>query len=161
VPTPDRIDQPWYSLFDVLLEEAVAATGADRGTFQLVENRWRSLLIVASRGFDPPFLRFFSVVREDDDCACGRTLKEGGRIIVPDISESEIFIGTPSGDVLRAAHVRAVQSTPLFDRRGRLIGVMSTHWASVWQPQDDALSRLDALCFRATREIASLSRVYS
>ena len=101
-------------------------------------------------------LEFFSAVRESDDCACGRSLKQGGRIIVPDIRDSEIFSGTPSGDVLRDAKVRAVQSTPSFDRHGRLIAVISTHWASVWQPGDEELSRLDALCFRAAREISSI-----
>jgi GAF domain-containing protein len=150
------VDQPWRALFDVLLEEAVAATGAEMGTLQLMDDPTRSLHIVASRGFDPAFLQFFSAVRESDDCACGRTLRDGARIILPDISQSEIFRGTPSGDVLRAANVRAVQSTPLLDRHGRQIGVLSTHWPSVWQPSDDALSRLDALCFRAVREFASM-----
>ena len=155
-PDHDRLDQSWYSLFDVLLEEAMAATGADKGTFQVIDRSTQSLRIVASRGFGSDFLGFFSAVRESDDCACGRSLKAAGRIIVPDISESEIFIGTRSGEVLRDAKVRAVQSTPLLDRQGQLIAVMSTHWASAWRPGDDALSRLDALCFRAAREISSI-----
>jgi GAF domain-containing protein len=152
----DRLDQSWYSLFDVLLEEAVAVTSADGGTFQLIDRSTQSLRIVASRGFGPEFLRFFSAVRESDDCACGRSLKQAGRIIVPDINASEIFNGSPSGDVLREAKVRAVQSTPLLDRQGGLIGVISAHWASVWQPGEDALSLLDAVCFRAAREIGSI-----
>ena len=150
-----RFDQPWDSLFKVLLEDAIAATSADRGTFQLIDRSTQSLRIVASRGFGSEFLGFFSAVGDSDDCACGRSLKQGGRIIVPDVGESEIFSHPPSGRVLREAHVRAVQSTPLFDRQQRLIGVMSTHWTSVWQPCDEALSRLDAVCFRAAREIAS------
>ncbi len=152
----DRYDQPWYSLFEVLLQEAMAVTSADRGTFQVIERSMRSLRIVASRGFGSDFLGFFSAVRESDDCACGRSLKQGQRIIVADISDSEIFNGTQSGDVLRDAKVRAVQSTPLFNRQGHLIGVISTHWASEWRPSDEALSRLDALCFRAAREISSI-----
>jgi GAF domain-containing protein len=156
MPAHDPGDQQWRAFFDLLLEEAVAAAGAERGTLQLMDDPTRSLRIVASRGFDLPFLEFFAAVRENDDSACARTLRERGRIIVPDITQSEIFSGTPSGDVLRTANVRAVQSTPLFDRYGRQIGALSTHWASVWRPSDDALSRLDALCFRAVREIASL-----
>jgi len=156
MPAHNSSDQSWRALFDLLLEEAVAETGAERGTLQLMDDPTRSLRIVARRGFELPFLEFFAAVRESDDCACGRTLREGGRIIVPDITRSEIFKGTPSGDVLRTANVCAVQSTPLLDRHGRQIGVVSTHWTSVWQPSDDALSRLDAFCFRAAREIAAL-----
>jgi GAF domain-containing protein len=151
-----RFDQSWYSLFNVLLEEAVAVTSADRGTFQLIDRSTSSLRIVASCDFGPEFLRFFSAVRDSDDCACGRSLRQVGRIMVPDIRDSEIFKSSPSGAVLRDAQVRAVQSTPLVDRQGRLIGVISTHWASVWRPSDDALSRLDAVCFRAAREISSI-----
>lgn len=152
---PDRFDQSWNSLFDVLLDDAMAVTSADRGTFQVIDRSTQSLCIVASRGFASAFLGFFSAVRDSDDCACGRSLKQAGRIIVPDISDSEIFSGR-SGDVLRDAKVRAVQSTPLLDRQGRLVGIISTHWASVWRPSDDALSRLDAVCFRAAREISSI-----
>src|SRR5690349_6254943 len=112
-PDDDRFDQSWSSLFSVLLEEAMAVTRADMGTFQLTERSTPSLRIVASRGFGPAFLRFFSTVRESDDCACGRSLKQAARIIVPDIGASDIFRDTPAGDILRDAEVRAVQSTPL------------------------------------------------
>jgi hypothetical protein len=64
VPPPDRFDQPSRALLDVLLEEAMAATSAEKGTLQLMDDPTRSLRIVASRGFDPPFLGFFSAVRE-------------------------------------------------------------------------------------------------
>jgi hypothetical protein len=41
---------------------------------------------------------------------------------------SYLFVGTPALDAMMAASARAVHSTPLLSRSGRLMGVISTHW---------------------------------
>ena len=41
---------------------------------------------------------------------------------------SEIFAGQASLDVLLAAGVRAVQSTPLVSSAGKVLGMISTHF---------------------------------
>jgi GAF domain-containing protein len=130
-------------LFDHLLAAAITATGADMGNLQLVDSTTGALRIVSSHGFRAPFLSFFAEVRVDDASACGAALNQGHRIIVSDVSRSEIFSGTDGGEILRYAGVRAVQSTPLFDRAGCLFGMISTHWASPWAPSDNDLSLLD------------------
>jgi len=113
------------------------------------------LRVVASRGFDPSFLQFFATVRVEDSCVCGSALRQAGRVIVPNVTTSEIFKGAPSREVLRNADVRSVQATPIFSRARWLIGVISTHWTSDHWPSDEELARLDVVVLRAARQIAS------
>jgi len=139
--------------FDYLLEVAIAEIGADTGTAQALDPVTGCLRLVASRGFDKHFLDFFAVVPDGDHCACGTALKRGDRIIVADVERSPIFVGQRSGDVLREAEVRSVQSTPLVGRNGNLVGMVSTHWRHMWEPMDDALKRLDTMIDRVMRDI--------
>src|SRR3546814_9097588 len=85
-------------------------------------------------------LTFFETVHEND-AACGTALKRGERIVVEDVEASPIVLGTPALDVLLAAGVRAVQSTPLFSRSGRLWGILSTHWRDPRPAMERGLDR--------------------
>ena len=140
--------------FAAILADAIKATGADRGTLQLAHRETGALHIVASRGFGERFLRFFDDVRAGDGSTCGVALLRRERIIVPDIERSAIFAGKPSGQVLRAAGVRSVQSTPIVNGGG-LLGVVSTHRRTIWMPSATELARLDAVVARAAIELRS------
>ena len=150
-------DRPSLALFDDLLGEAIAVTGADMGNLQVADPATGALRIVVSRGFGAAFLTFFAVVQGSDDSACGAALKQAGRVIVSDVTRSEIFMGNRSGEVLCEASVRAVQSTPILGRTGRLIGMISTHRRSVGMPSHDELARLDSVVRRAADEIETAS----
>ena len=50
---------------------------------------------------------------------CGAALRRGKRVIVEDIEQSSIFIGTPALEIQLKAGVRACQSTPLVSRSGK------------------------------------------
>jgi GAF domain-containing protein len=143
------------TLYDSLLNEAISATGADKGTLQLLDRSVNGLRLVASRGFGPPFLQFFATIQVGEACVCSSALRQAGRVIVPNVTTSEIFKGAPNGEVLRNAGVRSMQSTPIFNRGRRLIGMVSTHWTSEHQPSDEELARLDMVVLRAARQIAS------
>ncbi len=80
-------------------------------------------------------------------------MKGAGRIIVPDVTRSEIFVGKRSGEILREAGVCAVQSTPIFGRTGGLIGMISTHRHSAGTPSQGELARLDSVVRLAANEI--------
>ena len=117
---------------DKCLDEIVAAaidlTGADKGHLQLLDPQSRILTIRAQRGFQEPFLTFFAAVR-DDICACGTAMELRKRVIVEDVSESDIFRGLPSLEILLQAGVRAVQSTPFVSSTGDIVGMISTHFS--------------------------------
>jgi PAS domain S-box-containing protein len=134
------------ALLQETIDTAVAITQADKGTLQLLERD--RLLIVAHHGHEQPFLDHFAAA-ENVASVCGEATRRGERVMVPDVETSPIFSGTPSLPVMRAAGVRAVQSTPLLTRSGRLLGILTTQWAAPHTPDERSLWRLDLLARQA------------
>lgn len=124
----------WYDqdvLADVL-DIARKINGADRGNLQLFDRGCGGLTIAAQRGFEQPFLAYFALVA-DENSACGQAMARNQVIVVPDVLHSPIFDGM-SKRVMRDAGALAVQSTPLTNSSGQLIGVLSTHFDRPWEP---------------------------
>jgi PAS domain S-box-containing protein len=134
---------------DLILAAAMEFTHADKGNIQLYDAKLDALTIAVQRGFDEPFLNFFARVRDEDAAACGATLRSNDRIIVEDVMQSEIFSDSEARDVLLAAGVRAVQSTPLLSSAGNVLGMISTHHAQPFQPDNRQLRLLDLLAREA------------
>ena len=124
------------------LDAAIEATHAQMGNVQLKTPE--GLRIVVQRGFNAPFLEFFSCVT-DAGCACGTALKNGGRVIVNDVANDPIFVGTEASRVMAQAGARAVQSTPLISVSGQVLGMMSTHFDRPHRPADGELALVDQL----------------
>jgi PAS domain S-box-containing protein len=133
------------ALLQEILDAAIAITGADMGNIQLFERDSGALRLVASRGFDRPFLEFFDRVHEGG-AASVQSLE---RVVVEDVSKSPIFVGSPSLDAVAAAGVRAVQFTPLVSRAGRPMGMLSTHYRTVRRPAERDLRVVDMLARQA------------
>jgi len=131
---------------DVVLQEmldvAIAIANADMGNIQLLDRQSESLKIRAHCGFEQPFLDFWDSVLEGQG-TCGTALEQRERVIVEDISQSPIFVGSPALDVQLAAGVRAVLSSPLIGRSGKLIGMCSTHFRTPHRPDEQTLHLLD------------------
>jgi PAS domain S-box-containing protein len=126
---------------DEMLSAAIELLGADKGDIKLLDASQRVLTIAAQRGFDQPFLDFFSQVSGDDDSASGRALRSGERIIIEDVEAEENY--APFRSVAVAAGYRAVQCTPLIGRDGTPLGMIATHFRNVHRPTARELHRLD------------------
>ncbi len=135
-----------HPLLQEILDAAVEITAADKGTLQLLEGD--SLRIVAHHGHDKSFLEFFERA-ENVASVCGETTRRGERVIVSDVEESPIFAGMPSLQVLRNAGVLAVQSTPIRNRKGVLLGILTTHWSVRHSLDEHDLWKLDLLVRQA------------
>src|SRR5262249_34257704 len=136
-------DRPHEALH-AILATAILLTQADKGNVRLVDSGNGAPRIVAQRGFEGPFLDFFSEVHETAS-ACSSALRSTERVIIEDVTISEIFAGTPSLEVLRASGVRAVQSTPLLNSSGKVMGVISTHYGRPHNPGERELRLMDLL----------------
>ena len=68
---------------------------------------------------------------------------------MPDTESCDFMEGTGDLDACRRSNIRAVQSTPLVSRSGRLLGMISTHWREPHQPTERALRVLDVLARQA------------
>jgi len=124
-----------------MLDAAIVLLGADMGTIQLV-NRERHLLeIVAQRGFAKNFLDALGRISDDNTAACGRTLRSGQRTIIEDVQTDPDY--ARYRETAAAAGYRAIQSTPLLDGDGALLGVFSTHWRQPHRPSETELRKLD------------------
>jgi len=120
-----------HVLFGKVLEGALSLGGADRGNLQLVNQTTGELQIVADHGFGPEFLEYFATVN-DDRSACGRAAKHRAQTVIVDVMTDPGF--APHRTIATASGFRAVLSTPLIDRDGRLIGVVSTHYPRPYCP---------------------------
>ncbi len=131
-----------------IVDAAIAITAADMGNVQLLDQGSGTLKIVASRGFETPFLRFFDAVHAGQG-ACGTAMQRGARVLIEDVATSPVFVGTAALEVLLAAGVRAVQLTPLVSRAGRVVGMLSTHYRVPHSPADRDLHVVDLLARQA------------
>jgi chemotaxis methyl-accepting protein methylase/signal transduction histidine kinase len=129
-------------------------TGAELGIVQLWEQESNTLMIAAEIGFNQPFLDFFAHVDTHADSSCAAALANRQRVLVDDVTTSSIFLGRPSSVVMAGAGVRAVQSTPLFDRTGGFLGVFSTHYRVPHHFNEAELRWLDLLARHAADVIA-------
>ena len=107
------------------LEDVLSLARAERGNVQLADPSSGALRIIAQYGFDEQFLDHFAVVA-DDGSACGRTARSCAQLVISDVITDPAF--EPHREVAAASGFRAVQSTPLVDKAGRVVGVVSTHY---------------------------------
>lgn len=150
-------DEGLDNLLEDVVHAAVALTHADRGTLQLIDEPTGRLRIAAHVGFEGPFQEFFEAVESHLAASWEAVLANRERVVVTDVQTSPIFASSDMRRLLHDAGVRALQSTPLISRTGRLVGVFSTHFRQPTQPDDDALGRLDLLA-RQTTDLIERSR---
>ena len=109
-----------------IVDAAIAVTGADMGNIQLLDHASDRLRIVASRGFDGPFLEFFDTVQEATPAAGWRWRPASGSVSKTSTTARCFATVRPSTCCTPRASC-SLQATPLFDRSGRVVGVLSTH----------------------------------
>jgi PAS domain S-box-containing protein len=128
-----------------VVEAATAITRAPRGSLQLVEAQSGMLTIAAQKGFAEPFLQSFAKVKEDAPVTAAAAMRTRERVVVEDVTRSDVFYDPASVEVLSKAGVRAVQSTPLVGADGKVFGVITTHFAEPHKPEDRELRFIDLL----------------
>jgi len=131
-----------------IVDAAIAISGANFGNIQILDPKSSELKIMAHRGFPEWWIDYWNSVTKGQG-ACGTALEQGARIIVDNVEQSPIFIGTPALEIQLKADVRAVQSTPLVSRSGRPLGIFSTHYKTPHRPDDNELRLLDLLASQA------------
>jgi GAF domain-containing protein len=119
------------AVLDEGLEDALSMLRADRGNVQLVDPVSGSLMIAAQAGFSDEFLEYFAIV-DGDTSACGRAARQVAQTVITDVNTDPGY--APLREIAAASGYRAVQSTPLVDLRGHLVGVLSTHYPRPYRP---------------------------
>jgi len=123
-----------------VLEQALAGamsiTGADFGNVQVRNPETGALEIVCQEGFSAEFLEYFTKV-DDSSSACGRAAEHASQTVIRDVERDAAFL--PHRDIAASSGFRAVQSTPLIDGEGRVLGVVSTHFRRPHRPSRQEL----------------------
>jgi ANTAR domain/GAF domain len=141
------------ALLDEVLEFALRLLHAERGNVQLADPATGALRIAAQRGFDPEFLEYFAVVA-DDRSACGRAAQQHAQIVITDVTTDPGF--APHREIALASGFRAVQSTPLVNRAGRLVGMLSTHYPRPVTPPRRDLQAISCFGVMAGESLSTL-----
>jgi len=137
------------TLYERVLDAAISLMSADMGGMQKYDPERDQLRLFASRGFRPESVASWEQVNRNSATSCGMALSVACRVTVPDIEYSDFMAGSADLDVSRRAGIRAMHSTPLVSRSGRLLGMISTHWRKPHYPAEHELRALDVLARQA------------
>jgi len=139
------------ALYEKILDAALSIMRSDFASMQVfVEGANGGVLkLIAHRGLDAEAAAYFDSVFPTTRSTCGQVLRVCDRVIVPDVDECEFMAGSDELTQFERAGIRAMQSTPLLSRSGRLVGVITTHWRSPHAPAGRELRLLDILSRQA------------
>lgn len=131
-------------IFDKVIDAACAITGSDMGSVRLVDAKSGHLKIAAQKGFTDPFQECChdSAV---GPCVCDRVMRRKEQIMVADITQSTLIWGKKEVEAHLADGVRSLQLTPMVNRSGELLGILSTYFPVVYHPEERVLKLLHLL----------------
>jgi PAS domain S-box-containing protein len=144
------------SLYDKILDAAARFLKADCASIQIYfpergENG--ELRLIGHRGFNGKAAGCWEWVGLSSQSACGIALKTGQRIIVKDVQDCGMMVGSDDMKIYLQTGIRAVQTTPLISRSGKLLGMLSTHWHKAHEPTSEELRTMDVLARLAADRI--------
>ncbi|OQP51976.1 hypothetical protein A4H97_25490 [Niastella yeongjuensis] len=139
-------------LYKKIVEAAVAIMRSQYATMQLLYPETGSigkLRLLACSGFTPEAEKYWEWVHSYTGSSCGQVLRTGKREVVPDYRICEFVQNEPTLPVFLEGGIFAAQSTPLYSRTGKLLGMISTHWNYPYNPPQSHLDLLDILARQA------------
>jgi PAS domain S-box-containing protein len=142
----DRVEP----VLDHILQAARSVMRSDCASIQMLDVDRGELVLAGSQGFDPDSAAFWARVDAGSGSTCGAALERGERVVVADVEACGFMAGTGDLDSYRKSGIRAVQSTLLVSRSGRVLGMLSTHWRAVHAPSERDLRIFDVLARQAT-----------
>lgn len=137
------------ALYSRLLDVAVELMRSDMASMQMLNDNRSEPTLLAWRGFHPESAKFWEYVQVGEGSSCAAAMSSGQRVVVPNVEACGFMAGTADLDFYRLSKIRAVQSTPLISRFGRLLGMISTHWRQPHQPGEHELQLFDILARQA------------
>jgi PAS domain S-box-containing protein len=141
----DNVD----ALYNAILDVARSLMRSEMASIQRLVPEQQQLSLLAQHGFAHESAKFWERVSADSTSSFGLTLAHGNPVIVSDVETWGFVAGTEDLKHYRLSGIRAMLSSPLVSRDGRLVGVMSTYWRDVHQPSERELSLLDVLARQA------------
>jgi GAF domain-containing protein len=123
-----------------LLAASIRVVGAGRGIFQKLDAQG-DLHVRAQLGYDEEYLSCFRKVSASDNRGCGRAVRTGKAVFIPDIELDADY--RPYAEGARLARYRAVLACPIISPGGNILGVMSAHFAEPTAIPAEAIKLFD------------------
>jgi signal transduction histidine kinase len=139
-------------LYKKIVEAAVAIMRSQYASMQMLypdPGNIGKLRLLASSGFSPEAEKFWEWVYRNTGSSCGAALRASGRAVIPDFTADVFMQDAPTLPIFMEAGIFAAQSTPLYSRSGKLLGMISTHWSHRYNPPQRHLDLLDILARQA------------
>ncbi|HMJ67643.1 MAG TPA: ATP-binding protein [Cyclobacteriaceae bacterium] len=139
-------------LYKKIVEAAVAIMRSQYASMQMLfpePGGVGKLRLLASSGFSPEAEKFWQWVHRHTGSSCGAALRSQQRVIIPNFATCEFMQEAPTLPLFLEGGIYAAQSTPLYSRSGKLLGMISTHWATPHTPPERHLHLLDILARQA------------
>lgn len=143
-------DEP-QAIYEKIVEAAASLMRSDFASIHLFHpdrGDAGELELLAHRGYDLEGGKFWQWVSAKSICVCGLTLRERSRVVISNAADSD-RLDDGQKAAYRQAGISAMQSTPLFSRSGKLVGIISTHWRHAYRPTESELSNFDILARQA------------
>ncbi|HET7315316.1 PAS domain-containing protein, partial [Salinisphaera sp.] len=141
-------DRDIHTIYDKILDAAIALTRADTGTVQLYDEETRELVFLSAKNDLQKMIEKFARVNAGSKTSCGIALATGERVFV-DFDSNEVEDTDGSLQIHVEHGLLCAQSTPLISRSGKPIGIFSTHWREHHRPSERELRSLDLLARQA------------
>ncbi|MEO1093482.1 MAG: chemotaxis protein CheB [Cyanobacteria bacterium J06638_28] len=138
-----------------VLHVALTIHHTQMGCVHLYNSEHNILEMVAQKGFEPSVRNTLQVALPNGGSPYSRVLTSGRQVIVEDIEADPDYV--LHRQTAATVGFRAVQSTPLVNRAGDLLGVLSTHFTTPYSPSERELRMLE-LYARQASEFIDLMR---
>jgi DNA-binding NarL/FixJ family response regulator len=138
--------------YEKIIDAAVALMCADYASVQMLypeRGTGGELRLLAFRGFNPQAAQFWEWVRADSKSTCGIALRDARRVMATDIATCDFMADSEDQRVYLQTGIRACQTTPLIGRAGNVVGMLSTHWHTLYQPSEQDFRQFDILAKQA------------
>ena len=143
-------------MLQVTLQTAAGFHGASRGLLSLYDRSNGVLEVAASIGMDAETLEQVRRVTPGPDAgACGSAFALRRRVVVRDTDSDACFV--LYREVARHAGFRAVHSTPIINRSGEILGILSVHFDEPREPTQLEMQLAD-ICARHAADAIELGR---
>ena len=136
-------------LHNQILRTAMTLMKSDFASMQMYQPLNNELILIDYHGFHPEAAETWKYISLGSHTSCGAAAASRSRIIHEDLEDPIHGFTEKQLKPFRQSGIRSCQSTPLLNRKGEFLGMISTHWGNVHQPSEMELQVFDILARQA------------
>ncbi len=152
------------ALYDKIVDAAASIMHSQSASLQVYypqRGNGGELKLLAYKGLCRKTADAWEFINITANTPCATAWRAGHRVLVSDVVTCDFMTGTDTVIPFLQAGIYATQATPLYSRRGQLLGMISTHWNVRHEPSERQLRFLDVLARQAAdlieRRLAELA----